>query len=80
MRFHIKLYFNGVLVRKLATSKQKRVVSVLDRYTWEEAHLTVFYGETGAENSGIYHTKEEAKQALTRFTEQELKDYVFGTE
>lgn len=78
LRFHIRLYANGVLVRKLATGKQKRISSVLDRYEWDEAHLTVAYGETGMSNGGVYTNKEELKKALTAFTEIELKNYIMG--
>lgn len=80
LKFRIQVYASGVLVKKLSTGKQGRVSSVLNRYEWDECHLRVIYGEGDLENSGIYTSTEEAKLALTAFTEQELvsmEDYAW---
>lgn len=78
LKFKIRVYANGVQIRKLNTRKQGRVSHIINNYEWDECHITVIYSETGMENSGIYSSKEEARDALTAFTESELKEYING--
>lgn len=75
--YRTKVYANGVLLKKLSSKKQGRISHVINKYDWDECHLTVVYGKNELDNnSGVYKSKEEARYAFTTFTEKRLIDYI----
>lgn len=74
LRFHLVLTLRGEAVKTLHTRKRKRIAHVSNVHEFDAAHLRVTYGNSGAENEGIYGNRADLLAALSAFTESELID------
>jgi regulator of sigma D len=66
----------GQVVRDLSTKKRGRIGATAHKYEWATAHLIVRYVPLKAVNEGIYTTHADLSNALRRFCEPELLDYL----
>jgi hypothetical protein len=77
LRFSIFLTLQGEKVKTLHTRKYRRIFHLLEKFTWDSAHLIVRYGDKG-ENEGVYTSSAELRAALSSFIEGENIEYLMG--
>lgn len=71
----IKLYQGPTLVLNARKRLKSRIVDLIDANSFSECIVKVKYGKD-IFNSGIYTSKQDAKDALKAFTEKSLLDYI----